>query len=86
MLENDMKRTIAKWRRDAEKRCMHSIETPKEAHKRAEHKIQRMVERAERPPKTDQDLKREYLKEIEKLRKRSSQNRRSIDADQIRRK
>lgn len=86
MLKNDMKKTIAKWRRDAEKRRKRSTETPKDARERAEHEIQRMIKRAERPPKTDQDLKREYQKEIKKLRKCSTQNRRSIDAEQIRRK
>lgn len=80
MLENEMNKTIAKWRRDAEKRRKRIFETPEEARKRAEQEIERMVRRSKRPPKTDEDVNREYEREIEKLTQRSIQNHQSTDA------
>jgi hypothetical protein len=76
-----MEKTIAKWRRDAEKRRKRIAEMPEEARERAEQEMERMVTKATKPPKSDEDIKREYEQEIRKLQKRSQQNRRSNDGE-----
>lgn len=74
MPTDDMKKTTDRWRREAEKRCQRANETPEEAQARAQKEIDQMVRRSKKPPKTDEDLKCEYERDIEKLRKRSAES------------
>ena len=71
MPTDDMKKTTERWRREAEKRRQRANETPEEAQARAQKEIDQMVRRSNKPPKTDADLKREYERDLEKLKKRS---------------
>jgi hypothetical protein len=81
MLVDHMEKTLEKWRRDAEKRRKRSAETPEEARERAKHEIDRMVKRANRLPKSDEDLRLDYEQQIKKLKKRSIESRARADAD-----
>lgn len=71
MSTDDMKKTTDRWRREAEKRRRRANETPEEAQARARKEIDQMVRRSKNPPKTDENLKRQYERDIKKLKKRS---------------
>ena len=74
MSTDDMKKTTDRWRREADKRRQRANETPEEAQARAQKEIDQMVHRSKKPPKKDEDLKREYERDIEKLKKRSAES------------